>query len=263
MASATVPLHDLAQRINHQEAELARLRKEFQARQAKLVELTRRKRELQDQLQKVESAMKAVGQHVAPVPVSTPTMKGAGASGNSISLPKFLVGLVLEARRPLTIKELSQEVVRRKFPTTSKNISAMVETRVSELLRKGLLKRTRDKSAIVPSGMSTNMMPMSAKTPGAAPKSSPSKPMSAPKTSGSMGANQGRKISLKESLTQVLAKSSRPLNTEELAAKVLATGYQTASKDFKNVIWVGIGAMNNVERIKGKGYRLKKGYGKK
>ena len=67
-----------------------------------------------------------------------------------------------------------------------------------------------------------------------------------------------KKIPLKELVARVLAKSSRPLTTKELANKVLATGYETKSKDFRNVLWVGLGTMENVEHVKGVGYRLKK-----
>jgi hypothetical protein len=60
----------------------------------------------------------------------------------------------------------------------------------------------------------------------------------------------------------VLASSPRPLTTEELAKKVLAIGYKTTSKNFLNVLWVGIGDMDNVERV-ADGYRLKKAGNKK
>jgi len=38
----------------------------------------------------------------------------------------------------------------------------------------------------------------------------------------------------------------------------LATGYQTKSKDFTGVVWTALGQMNNVENVKGQGWRLKK-----
>ena len=44
-----------------------------------------------------------------------------------------------------------------------------------------------------------------------------------------------------------------------LAEKVLASGYQTKSKDFTKVVSVGVWKMDNVENVPGKGYRLKKG----
>ena len=54
-------------------------------------------------------------------------------------------------------------------------------------------------------------------------------------------------------------RESEPIPGRELAEKVLASGYQTKSKDFLKVIWVGVGKMDNVENVPGKGYRLKKG----
>jgi hypothetical protein len=59
-------------------------------------------------------------------------------------------------------------------------------------------------------------------------------------------------------LTGLLKKSKKPLAARELAERALAAGYQTASKDFTNVVWVALGNMTNVENIPGEGYRLKK-----
>ena len=66
-------------------------------------------------------------------------------------------------------------------------------------------------------------------------------------------------LPLPEVVTQVLAKVSEPISARVLAEKVLATGYKTKSKDFINVIWAGVGKMDNVENVPGKGYRLKRG----
>ena len=59
-------------------------------------------------------------------------------------------------------------------------------------------------------------------------------------------------------MTKILAESPEPLPAGKLAEKVLASGYQTKSKNFTNVIWSGVGKMDNVENVPGKGYRLKK-----
>jgi len=59
-------------------------------------------------------------------------------------------------------------------------------------------------------------------------------------------------------IAKILAESSEPIPGRELAARVLATGYQTQSKDFTNVIWVAVSKLDNVENIAGQGYRLKK-----
>jgi hypothetical protein len=66
-------------------------------------------------------------------------------------------------------------------------------------------------------------------------------------------------LTLPAVVTKILAGSPEPIPGRVLAEKVLASGYQTRSKDFLNVIWVGVGKMDNVENVPGKGYRLIKG----
>ena len=168
----------------------------------------------------------------------------AGQPAKRVTLAQFLINCVKQTNKPLTSKELADEVVRRKYPTTSQNIAGMVDTRVQELVKKGLLRRAADRSGVV-----LGKTPANASSPSTDQESSPPKAKSM---------EPGSKLSLNEVLTQVLTKSSRPLTTSELAEQVLATGYETKSKDFKNVIWVGIGKMKNIKRIPGKGYQLKK-----
>jgi hypothetical protein len=40
---------------------------------------------------------------------------------------------------------------------------------------------------------------------------------------------------------------------------MLATGYQTTSKNFTDVVWTALGQMKDAENVKGQGRRLKKG----
>jgi hypothetical protein len=259
MATTTIPLHDLAQRIQQQEAELAKLRKEHESRQVQLAQLTRRRGELQAQLEKIEAEIQTVGPGGAPErvsPAATPKAKPAlGRRAGGISFPQFLADIVGEVKRPITTRELTEEVVRRKFPTTSTNIQAMVETRVYDLIRKGVLRRSGSQKGVIPGKAFVAGKPAAAKAP-----SMPAKKAVAAKPAASSKAKaDGKKQTLHDALTRVLAKSSRPLNTQELADQALADGYQTKSKDLKNVIWVGISKMKNIERIPGKGYRLKKG----
>src|SRR5260370_39175240 len=114
-----------------------------------------------------------------------------------------------------------------------------------------MLKRAADRQGIVlgkqPAAHAALAPPVAAKKPMAAKST----------TSGGDRNGQAKKKSLKVVINEVLAKSSRPLTTEELAEKILASEYQTTSKNFLNVIWVGIGDMENVERV-AEGYRLKK-----
>jgi hypothetical protein len=64
---------------------------------------------------------------------------------------------------------------------------------------------------------------------------------------------------LHELVTQVLKKMGAPLKASELAEEVLKTGYQSESTKFVNNLYVILGRMDNVEHVKGQGYRLKRG----
>jgi hypothetical protein len=63
--------------------------------------------------------------------------------------------------------------------------------------------------------------------------------------------------SLRSLLNELLKKSRRPMAAKELAEQVLASGYKTKSTNFLDVIWTGLGQMDNVENVPGKGWRLK------
>ena len=137
MPTVSVPFQDLAHRIEQQEAELAKLRQELESRRGHLAELTRRKETLQNELAKVEKDIEAVGQagvlkptvSATRTPATTSVSKAAAKPFEGMSLPTYLVQLVGKAKSPITAKELTEEVVRNKFPTTSKNVQAMVKTR--------------------------------------------------------------------------------------------------------------------------------------
>jgi hypothetical protein len=51
--------------------------------------------------------------------------------------------------------------------------------------------------------------------------------------------------------------SRRPLTARELADLVLASGYQTKSKNFMEVMWVALSQMTNFKKVPDKGYVLK------
>jgi hypothetical protein len=239
----TIPLHDLAHRIKQQEMELEGLRKEHDKRQDQLKQLAKQKAELQAQLAKIDAEIAVVG----PMGGASagPALKIA-STPDAVPLPQYLVQLVRDANGPITMKGLADEVERSGFPTTSKNVQSLVMTRVYDLLRKGILARAADERSIVlGKGMAESAPPTKAA------KKAPS-PKPAAK------ASDGKKMTLHDALTQVLGKTTRPLSTQELADGALRVGYQTRSKDLKNVIWVGIGKMDNIERVSD-GYRLKKG----
>jgi hypothetical protein len=268
-ATATLPLQDLAQRIRHQEMELARLHDELEARKTQLTTLARRKEQLQAQLNQVEAEIASVDQAALPMASSTSSPKSTSlstprashgdgktsgkATSERISLPKLLISLVQRAKKPVSIKDLVAGVVSNKYPTKATDLQGMVENRVSDLVKAKTLKRVANQPGVVVIGKVT------ASATGTSTTASVAKPVATRTPSSENSNSSEKKVSLKEALIQVLAKSSRPLTTQQLADQVLASGYQTKSKDFKNVIWVGIGNLDNVENIRGKGYRLRAG----
>jgi len=283
-ATARFPLHEIAQRINHHERELADLRKEYEARQTQLTALARRKEELEAQLKQIDAEISNVDQATTvasstskststPSPKSTstspPPFKSAApkkratgaspnngdakASGERISLPKLLVRLVQRAKKPVSIKELVANVVAQKYPTKAKDLHSMVANRVTDLVKAKALKRVADQPGVVVLGK----VPTAAA--GTITTASVAKSVTAKESSREQSNGSEKKLSLKQALIQVLAKSSRPLKAQQLADKVVAAGYETQSKDFKNVVWVIAGRMDNIENVKGEGYRLKAG----
>jgi hypothetical protein len=159
---------------------------------------------------------------------------------------------------PITAKELAEAVVRNKFPSTSSNLADIVKTRVYDLVKKGVLKRLDNSGLVV--------------TKPASPKIAFSKAPTVSKQNGkkaktvkpAMAATQpvaAQWRSLHEVLTHVLANSSKPLTAQELAESVMENGYESKSKDFINVIYSSLGKLPSIERVSGKGYRLKKGKG--
>jgi hypothetical protein len=267
MPTVSVPFQDLAERIQQQEAELAKLRQELESRRGRLSELTRRKEELQAELAKVEKDIGEVGQasvleptaSAARTPVTAGGSKATAKPSDGVSLPTYLVDLVRQAKGPITAKELTEEVVRTKFPTTSKNVHAMVKTRVHDLVRKGVLRRDGDSSGVVLAQTPRSSKSVEAKVSAASPKKGKKKAASAKPAASPTQADPTKGRTLYEVVTNVLEKSSRPLSAQELAERVIQSGYESKSKDLKNVIWVSIGKFANVERVPGEGYRLKKG----
>jgi hypothetical protein len=255
---APTPLQDLAVRIQQQEAELAKLRQELETRQAHLLDLARRKAELQAELQKIDQEIEAVGQN--GMPTKTPSTsniarkpvpaKTLGETTKGISMPKYLVGLVQQANGPITAKELTEQAVRNKFPTTSNNLEGIIKSRLYDLVKNGALRRVGDSGFVAAKAAAK---PVEAKASvGAATNGKKTSAPAAP-------AQPTKWRSLLEVLAHVMSKSSRPLSAQELADKVLAKGYESKSKDLKNVIWVSIKKLPGVENIPGEGYRLKKG----
>jgi hypothetical protein len=81
----------------------------------------------------------------------------------------------------------------------------------------------------------------------------------APSAKKAQSGQQGKPLSLRQALTNVLKnKSGKYFSGSELAKLVLASGYKTKSTKFVDAVWSMLGQMDNVEHVRGKGYRLKK-----
>ena len=145
--------------------------------------------------------------------------------------------------------------MRNKFPTTSSNLADIVKTRVSDLVRKGVFKRVGDSSGLVlAQGVSSAASKVAIRPQKSGKKVTPIK-----SATPAIQTEPTQWRSLHEVITHVLAKSARPLTAHELAEGVIASGYKSESKNFVNVIWSSLGKLPSVERVAGKGYRLKKG----
>lgn len=278
------PLNDLARRISNQEAELQKIRREFEERQRKLASLTKRKEALQAQLLQIEAESAAL---VTGVPKKStvgrltpakatksqparnaksslakspaPSRNSTGKTG--LALPHLIVRIVQEARGALGISQIAKEALRRGFASTSSNFQKMVAIRVHELRRKGVL-RPADGQAGFVLGKSSRNQAASARGP-ALPKKSSSNgtPVGWKNSKPSQRNHKGEQPSLRSVLTTLLERNKGPLLVRDLAKRALATGYRSASKDFENVIQVTVGRMDDLVNVPGKGYRLKKGKG--
>jgi hypothetical protein len=261
MPTPALPLTDLALQISQHESELNTLRQEYEARQAQLADLARRKDELQGQLRQLDAEIKAISQgsvvqqpEPAAMPPATPTPPAA-------TLGDLLVQLVRDAGgQPVTVKTLADEVSRRRFPTRSRNIPGLIQSTVSGMVKKGVFRRLNGQPGVV-LGKPEKGKAASTSRPATTGKGD-SKPGIAKQKpgKGKPGRVKGQP-SLHEVLTDILKKSRQPLGSGQLAREVLDSGYQTASKNFASVVSVALNKMPNLERVHGQGYRLKKGKG--
>jgi TolA-binding protein len=151
-------LNELHDRIAKQDAELQRLRQELEARQSQFAALNHRRQTLQAELQQVEKELAAVaaGGKASPLqpkaaPKKKPATKPSAAPKEtaSLSLAALLVYVIRDANRPLTLQELVAHVKKRGFQSTSTNFAKMLQTRVYDLLKKGLIMRAPDQSGFI------------------------------------------------------------------------------------------------------------------
>ena len=279
----TLSLDAIQQRIAKQDSELQTLRRELEARQSRLQALSKRKQELRDQLRRIDSEMAAVTAGAkrptasslktatagakrpnagSPKPVKKVDAKPPASKPTSPTLANLIIAIVQDAGRALTVQQITKAVKQRGFPTKSKALHKLVGKNAYGLATKGLLRRTDDyPAAFAVSSGSGKSAPASATKPGKAAGSAPvtAKPKPAVKeaakrTSGTKPLQKP----LRQVLTETLKKMGAPLTGSELAEEVLKAGYQTTSKNLVNNIWGMLGQMDNVEKVEGEGYRLKR-----
>src|SRR5207344_3245536 len=64
-------------------------------------------------------------------------------------LSDALVEVAREANRPLTARELGEQLALRKFPTTSNNITNLVQNRLTDLVKRGVFRRAEGQPGVV------------------------------------------------------------------------------------------------------------------
>jgi hypothetical protein len=269
----TLSLDAIQQRIAQRDAELQALRRDLEARRSRLQSLTRRKLELQAKLQQIEAEMAAVaagakrpqaGSLKAAPKKSTPKPSAAGKPSPP-SLASLLVSAIRSAGRPLTANQLVSEVKRRGFKTSSADFTRMVGARLWELKKQGVVQRATDQQGYTLAPSTNGPAPKTGPTKSAVQKTSaksstrPAKGAVAAKPASSQASGaKAPQMSLREVLTQILKKMGTPVTGSELAEEALKAGYHTTSKRFVDNIWTMLSTMDNVENVKGQGYRLKR-----
>jgi hypothetical protein len=204
---------------------------------------------LQAQLRQLDADIEAVTQGRATgaaAPPSAPATKGTPAPARP-TLTDALVEVLREANRPLTARELGEELTRRKFPTTSTNITKLVENRVSDLVKRGVCRRAPGQPGVLLANPARDAQ-------AAARKRAPAQPTGRAPQPGLVTGQP----SLGSLLTELLQGSRKPVAARALADQVLATGYRTQSKVFTSVVCTALGRLEGVENVKGRGWRLKK-----
>jgi hypothetical protein len=254
MPDTTLPLNDLTRQIAQRQAELERLRQEHEARQARLADLSRQREALKAQLRQVEADIQAVTKGQA-AGAAAPT-EGTRAAARP-KLADALVEVLREVNRAMTARQLGEELTRRNFPTTSGDITNLVQNRLSDLVKKGVLRRAKGRRGVrLPRAAAPSPKAAAAKK--AAPARAAARKTKAASPPPKAGFRKGQP-SLRSLLTELLQKSKKPVPARDLAEQVLATGYKTKSKNFTDVVWTALGQLKNVENVKGLGWRLKKG----
>src|SRR5436305_1272281 len=142
MNTAAASLADLAKKLASKQNELDKIRRAFDTR---LATLERRKQGLQADLERVESEIHAAAEQSSTLAAAAAPAAQPAAAAEGTTLPLFLLSVVKELGRPVTVAELTHELENRKFPTKSKALSKLVGNRVHDMLKKGYLARAKGK----------------------------------------------------------------------------------------------------------------------
>jgi hypothetical protein len=275
------PLDDLARRISNQEAELQKLRREFEERRRHLASLTHRKEALQAQVQRIDTEITALVTGVQrktaiqqPKPAKStqgqltknaktksakhPVPSRISTTEPGLTLPHLIVRIVREAPGALSISQIAEKALGRGFTTTSANFRNVVATRVHELRGKGMLRHADGQAGFV-LGKAPPIQEAAGRKPALTKgNSKDSFPAPGKNSKPSQGKRQGEQPSLKSVLTRILERSQRPLVARDLAKRAVAIGYQSKSKDFEHLVQVTLSRMDGIANMPGIGYRLKK-----
>jgi len=283
-------LEEIQQRIASQESELQRSRNELEARRNKIATLTKRKEELQAKLKQIEAEMAAVetgAKQPTTVPPKlsqkkpTPRPSASGQAAQ-MTLPALIVAIIRDAGGPRTVKQVFEEVGRRGYKSTSRNLYRVVETRTYDLLRQGVLGRPDGQPGFIVAqrgkgnalkakwskpGVKGPIKTAPAKSTLSGPRAGTAKTNLKTKASASPAKKPAQKNSsvkqtpLGEVLKQILKKSGEPMTGPELAVHALKAGYKSSSKSFKDLVGVVVSTVAGIEHVRGRGYRLKKAKG--
>jgi hypothetical protein len=282
-----VSLEDLQQQITQRELELQTLRQELEARQSELATLVNRKKDLLAQLHQVEAEMAALAANlpsqaaVPEVPNATLPPISSLPDDSQPKLADLIVTMLRQAGKPMTSRQLQEEALRRGYRSSSRNFVKTIEVRIQDLKQKGVLRRASTQPGYVLALSAKGVKAETTKQSRPASSSErtkkattqvarPTKPSSSTKKGSNSGATtskpvkatepvrQGRHLTLREVLTNLLKKSNRLLSGRELAEQAQAAGYRSNSAKFADVVWTMLGQMDNVEHVPGKGYRFNK-----
>jgi hypothetical protein len=270
----TLSLDAIQQRIAERDSELQALHRELGSRRSRLQALTQRKEALQAKLQHVEAEMAAVAagvkrpQTVSPksAPKKQSPKSPPAGKPSPPSLPALLVAAIRAAGGPLTAKQLVSEVKRRGFKSSSAHFTKMVEARLWDLKKQGVVQRAPDQPGYTLALSSKGPTPTAGAAKSAGSKASPrgqakpapSKASAARTAQPASGGRAANRLPLHVVLTQILKKRGTPVTGSALAEEALKAGYQTTSHNFAQTVWTALGTMKNVENVKGQGYRLKR-----